>query len=125
MSTPLIVADRPVGALNIYSNTEHAFGPHDQELAALFAGQASGILAAAGVEQTVDEVAERLRHALSAREVIAQAQGAIMARQRISADAAYATLRRAARRQTVTVQTHAAAIVATASRDDLIGQAGT
>jgi len=122
LSTPLMVAKRPVGALNIYSNTERAFGPHDQELAALFAGQASGILAAAGVEQTVDEVAERLRNALRAREVIAQAQGAIMARQGISADAAYADLRRAARRQTMTVQAHSAAIVAAASRDDLIGR---
>ncbi|CAN5517572.1 hypothetical protein BH09ACT9_BH09ACT9_28600 [soil metagenome] len=124
LSTPLRVADRPVGALNIYSNTERAFGPHDQELAALFASEASGILDAAGVEQTVDEVAERLRHALKAREVIAQAQGTIMARQGISADAAYATMRRSARRQTLTVSAHAAAIVAAVSRDDLIGQAG-
>ncbi|MEJ7800520.1 MAG: anti-sigma factor antagonist [Ilumatobacter sp.] len=123
LSTPLMVANRPVGALNIYSNTERAFGPHDQELAALFAGQASGILAAAGVEQTADEVAERLRNALRAREVIAQAQGAIMARQGISAEAAYASLRRAARRQALTVQAHSAAIVAAASRNDLIGQA--
>ena len=125
LSTPLMVADRPVGALNIYSNTERAFGPHDQELVALFAGEASGILAAAGVEEPVDEVAERLRDALRAREVIAQAQGAIMERQGISADAAHAILRRSARRRTLTVRAHAAAIVAAAPRDDLIGQAGT
>ena len=124
LSTPLMVAERPVGALNIYSNVERAFGPADQELAALFATQASGVLAAAMVEQTVDEVAERLRHALCAREVIAQAQGAIMARQGISADAAYANLRRSARRQTVSIGVQAAAIVAATSRDDLIGKAG-
>ena len=123
LSTPLMIGQRPVGALNIYSNTERAFAPHDQELAALFAGEASGILAAAGVEQTVDEVAERLRQALRAREIIAQAQGSIMGRQGISADAAYANLRRSARRQTMTVQAHAAAIVSAATRDDLIGQA--
>ena len=124
LSTPLMVADRPVGALNIYSNVERAFGPHDQELAALFASQASGVLAAAMVEQTVDEVAERLRQALCAREVIAQAQGAIMARQGISADAAYASLRRSARRQTMSIGVQAAAIVAATSRGDLIGEAG-
>jgi len=45
-----------------------------------------------------------------------------MAQQGISADAAYANLRRSARRQTLTVQAHAAAIVAAVSRDDLIGQ---
>ena len=124
LSTPLMVADRPVGALNIYSNTERAFRPHDQELAALFASQASGILAAAGVEQTVDEVAERLRQAMRSRELIAQAQGAIMAGRGISADAAYAILRRSARQQLLTVQAHAAAVLAAATRDDLSGQVG-
>jgi GAF domain-containing protein len=50
LSTPLMVATRPVGALNIYSNAERAFRPAEQELAALFATQASGILTDAGVE---------------------------------------------------------------------------
>lgn len=122
LSTPLMVAARPVGALNIYSNTERAFGPHDQELAALFASQASGVLAEARVDMTVDEVARRLRDALSAREVIAQAQGVIMARQGISADAAYAALRQSSRNTEETVRDRAAAILAAAVRDDLIGQ---
>lgn len=123
LSTPLMVADRPMGALNIYSNTQRAFGTRDLELAALFAGHASGILAAAGADQTDDEIAVRLSHALRSREIIAQAQGTIMGRQGISADAAYARLRRSARRRTVTVSAHSAAIVAAVSRDDLIGQA--
>ena len=123
LSTPLMVADRPVGALNIYSNVKRAFGPREEELAALFASQASGVLAAAMVEQTADEVDERLRTALRAREVIAQAQGVIMARQGVSADAAYAHLRRWARRRTISIVDQAAAIVAAMPRDDLIGGA--
>jgi len=50
LSTPLMAnAGGSVGALNIYSRTERAFGPPEQELAALFATQASRILASAGV----------------------------------------------------------------------------
>lgn len=124
LSTPLMVANVAVGALNIYSNTEHAFGPRDQELAGLFASSASGILAAVGLEQSADETAERLRRALRAREVIAQAQGTIMAQQGVSAADAYATLRRSARRQTLTVHERAAAVLESCMRDDLIGQAG-
>ena len=37
LSSPLITADRPQGALNIYSNTVRAFGEHERALAALFA----------------------------------------------------------------------------------------
>ncbi|MEO8265007.1 MAG: anti-sigma factor antagonist [Ilumatobacteraceae bacterium] len=122
LSTPLTVSARPVGSLNIYSNSERAFAPQDQELAALFAEQASGILATARVDMTVDEVAQRLRDALNAREVIAQAQGVIMAQQGISADAAYAALRKSSKRTEVTVRDFAAAVVSGTLRTDLIGQ---
>ena len=49
LSTPLRGPWRPVGALNIYSNSVHAFGRTEQALAALLATQASGILADAGL----------------------------------------------------------------------------
>ena len=121
LSTPLLVAGRPVGALNIYSNTERAFGPHDQELAALFATQASGILAEGRVDMTTDEVAQRLRNTLRVREVIAQAQGVIMARQGISAHAAYANLRQSSKKSGTTIRKYAESIVAATLRADLIG----
>ena len=48
LSSPLAAAGgRSVGALSIYSTTERAFGPPEQELAALFATQASRIVASA------------------------------------------------------------------------------
>jgi len=122
LSTPLMVSARPVGALNIYSNTDHAFGPRDQELAALFASEASGILAEARTDMTTEEVAGRLREALTTRQVIAQAQGVIMGRRGISADAAYADLRRTAKRTGVDVSECAAGVLASASRDNLIAQ---
>ena len=122
LSTPLIVSSRPVGALNIYSNTDHAFGPLDQELAALFASEASSILAEARTDMTADEVAQRLREALTTRKVIANAQGVIMGQQGISADAAYANLRQTAKRTGVNVSEAAAAVLGSVLRSDLIGQ---
>ncbi|MEO7573345.1 MAG: anti-sigma factor antagonist [Acidimicrobiales bacterium] len=122
LSTPLMVSDRPVGALNIYSNTERAFGPQDQELAALFATQASGILAEVGVDVVAEEVAKRLQGALELRETIAQAQGVLMARQGVTAEAAYAALRQSAKRTGKPVRDRAAEIVASTPREGLIGE---
>ena len=117
LSSPLITADRPVGALNIYSSTERAFGPQQQELAALFATQASGILADAGLGVTDEDMATRIADGLRAREVIAQAQGVLMARRSATADHAAAVLHRSARAANVTVRQHAAAILASAGDD--------
>ena len=117
-----MVSDRPVGALNIYSNTERAFGPHDQELAALFATQASGILAEAGVDIATEEVARRLQDALQVREIIAQAQGVVMARQGVTAEAAYGALRQSSKRTGLPVRRRAAQIVDSTVRDGLIGE---
>jgi len=50
LSTPLLAQSRPVGALNIYSRTPGAFGAKDQELASVFATEASAILSNAGME---------------------------------------------------------------------------
>ncbi len=103
---------RPItGALNIYSSTARAFGPHQQELAALFATQASSILVQAGGDRTDEELDRRISTALAAREVIAQAQGVLMAHQAITAEKAAAMLRWSARSGEITVATVAARIV--------------
>ena len=111
LSTPLMAADGPVGALNIYSRTDGAFGTAQQELAALFAGQASGILAGSSTEVSDHEVGTRIANALAAREVIAQAQGVYMARQSTSAKDAAAAIHRSARKREVSVLVESADIV--------------
>jgi len=113
LSSPLLVGDRAMGALNIYSNRERAFGPEDQELAALFAGHASKILAEARQDVTANEMGLRLRDALGTREVIAQAQGVLMARDGGSAEASYGAMRQSSKRAGVTVRAQAFAILAT------------
>jgi anti-anti-sigma factor len=94
LSTPLLSHDEPVGALNIYSRQVGAFAPQDQELAGLFAAETSSILTKAGAGATSGDLTRRLSEALRARQVIAQAQGAIMQRDGVEADAAYTQLRR-------------------------------
>jgi anti-anti-sigma factor len=51
LSSPLKTSGRAQGALNIYSATTQAFGQREQELAALFAEQASEILTTARHDQ--------------------------------------------------------------------------
>ena len=110
LSTPLMAAERSLGALNIYSNTERAFAGHEQEVAALFASQASAILADAGFSH--EQMGKPLADALLARQVISRAQGVLMARGNIAPADAAAAIHRSARSAGVTVAHQAATIVA-------------
>jgi anti-anti-sigma factor len=115
MSTPLMTIERPLGALNIYSNAERIFGPQQQELASLFASHASAILTDSGA--TDEQMNTRLADALVTRQTIARAQGVLMARENISADGAAASIHRSARTAGVDVALQAATIVASTHND--------
>jgi anti-anti-sigma factor len=93
LSTPLLSADQPVGALNLYFRNVGAFTPRDQELASVLAAEASTILTGAASGMSAEALANRLGTALHTRAVIAQAQGVIMEQERISPEAAYRRLR--------------------------------
>ena len=119
LSSPLMTRDRPQGALNIYSSTDKAFGTHEQELAALFAAQASEILTTADEGVTVEESAHRFTEALEARQAIHQAQGVIMGRDHLSASTAIASIFRDARSNGTTVLAQALAIIASIDDQDV------
>ena len=116
LSSPLLAADRPVGALNIYSRTATAFAPEDQELASVFAGEASLILTKAGMDVTDDEVSTRLGEAQRVRRVIAQAEGIIMEREGIPEDIAYTVLRSYSQRTNRPLRERAEEVVASTRR---------
>jgi GAF domain-containing protein len=118
LSTPLIPGDRPIGALNIYSDAERAFGISEQDLAQLFATQASGILADAGADVADDERTALLTDALRSREVIALAQGVLMGRAGVSQRSAASTLRRDAHAAGLTLRQHAENIVQSTQRGE-------
>lgn len=111
LSSPLISDEQPVGALNIYSRTAAAFTPKDQELAAVFATEASVILSAAA-ELTGGEVTERFRAALRSRELIAIAEGILMERVGLSEDGAYRHLLHLSRKSSRPLTEHASELVA-------------
>ena len=92
LSNPLLLEERPFGALNIYSRTAEVFSEKEQQLAAAFASEASLILGNAGADDSDDDLAERLRETLTSRQVIARAEGVVMEREGISADDAYRLL---------------------------------
>ncbi len=122
LSTPLLVAERPLGALNIYSTTEHAFGLEQQQLAALFATQAATILTHGGVDLINSDFSTRISEALHAREVIAHAQGVVMARQHVDRAVAAAALHHAARSAEISVFAHATDVVASTHDASATGQ---
>ncbi len=116
LSSPLLAGARPVGALNIYSRAAAAFTPQDRELAATFASGASAILTEAGAGVGSDELAGRLTEALEHRAAISQAQGVLMARHGLSAEAAYTVLLRSSIQTGTPLQEGARMVVAAARR---------
>jgi GAF domain-containing protein len=81
-----------LGALNLYARSPNAFTEEGRTLGAIFASQAAVALANA---QTHARDLERLEKALASRDVIGQAQGILMSQEGLSADEAFARLRRA------------------------------
>jgi GAF domain-containing protein len=94
LAYPLVADDRH-GALNLYGTVPHAIGATDRAKGALLAALA-GIAIGAASRRAEDQAENlNLRQALVSREVIGQAQGILMERERISADQAFDMLRRA------------------------------
>ena len=116
LSTPLIPHDRPLGALNIYSDTERAFGASEKELAQLFATQTENLLGVAGAEVSDEQRTARVADALRSREVIAVAMGVLMERDGATQAEAAARLRKAAREKGVPMRQHASDVVASSQR---------
>jgi len=94
VSSPLLVRNRPVGALNIYSRTADAFTSQDQDLASRFAAEASTILSGAGPSPGSVSRSGWFEEAIETRQVIALAQGVLMERNNIDLTDAYRALRR-------------------------------
>jgi len=114
LSTPLMVESRPVGALNIYSITEHSFGPSEQKRAAWFAERSSAIVADGRTVDADATVLEHLQGALDSREAISRAEGFLMGQRSIPQAAASAELRRSARRAESPVHEYALTVTGSA-----------
>lgn len=97
LSTPLLTAERPVGALNIYSRAIGAFAVHEMEWADQFAAQAATVVSTAELSGSTG-MQDEIGQALLSRQVITLAQGVVMERDGVSPARAYAHLRDRSRR---------------------------
>ncbi len=120
LSVPLTVREDTIGALNFYSSSVRQFRDEDSSLAALFARQAS-IMLANGIDYAPSRTLnETLREALATREIIGEAKGIVMARAHCSPDEAFDQLRQISQRENRKLRVVAEELVASveSARDD-------
>jgi GAF domain-containing protein len=91
-SVPLKASAETVGALNLYALSK-TFEEEDRALAEAFATQASVVVANAAAYHHARQLAQHLEEALKSRDVIGQAKGIIMERERVTAEQAFDMLR--------------------------------
>jgi signal transduction protein with GAF and PtsI domain len=107
LSVPMLVKDRAVGVLNLYTGVEHAFTPQEIRLLSTLANQAAvAIEHARLVEQSV-----AMRQTLEDRKVVERAKGILMKEFGLSEEAAFATLRKQSMERRLSMRQLADAIV--------------
>jgi hypothetical protein len=88
----------PLGVFSLYSATPAGFSDEDQEFGSILAAYLAVAVAMAHRREEVDHREAALHRGLSTRDVIGQAKGILMERQRLSAGDAFDLLRRASQR---------------------------
>ena len=87
-----------LGTFSLYSATPDSFSDEDQEFGSILAAYLSVAVAMAQRRDEIDRREAALHRGLSTRDVIGQAKGILMERQRLSAGEAFDVLRRASQR---------------------------
>ncbi len=105
-----------VGALNLYARFPLAFGAVDRARGLVLAGLAGLALSVAEAHDEELRRAENLRQALITRQLIGQAQGILMERERITAEQAFDILRRASQHLNTKLREVAQELVETGER---------
>ena len=105
-------------ALNLYARLPQAFGANARAQGVLFATLARLALDSAQERALDAERALNLTEALRTRELIGQAQGILIERERITGEQAFEVLRRASQHLNVKLREVAAALVETGERPD-------
>lgn len=110
-------AERP-SALNLYARLPAAFGATDRAQGELFATLARLALDSAEERAAGESTAINFSAALLTRELIGQAQGILMERERITADQAFDILRRASQHMNIKLREVAETLVETGESPD-------
>jgi len=112
LSAPLLAGEESIGAMKIYCGRPMNYGPHDEQIMRLLAGQAAILLANSQSLQAARRLSRQLTEALASRDAVARATGVLLAQGAASEPGAFATLAAAARRADRPVQDVARALVA-------------
>jgi hypothetical protein len=112
LAVPLF-ADDTLAALNLYARVPLAYGSTDRAKGLLLATLAGHALRSAQLRQNEETHSDQLQQALVTRNVIGQAQGILMERERISPDQAFDVLRRASQQLNVKLRAVAQRLVDT------------
>ena len=117
LSLPLTPSSQ-MGALNLCRRYPAAFGVVDRANATVLASLASLALSVAHSHEDEERRAENLNAALRTREIIGEASGILMERERITADQAFDILRRASQHLNVKLREVAQNLVDTGESPD-------
>jgi GAF domain-containing protein len=111
LSAPLQLGEESIGAMKVYCERPHNYGPHDEHVMRLLAAQAAILLANSQSLREARRLSRQLTQALAGRDAIAQATGVLLARGATSPQDAFASLAAAARRTDRPVHDVARALV--------------
>jgi GAF domain-containing protein len=117
LAVPLLINGVP-GALNLYARYPNAFGVIDRARGLLLAAMGGLAFSSAQSHEDEERRATNLHAALASREVIGQAQGILMERERITSDQAFDILRQASQHLNLKLRDIAQNLVDTGERPD-------
>jgi hypothetical protein len=101
MASPIVDERDPasaLGSLNNYSNSIGAFDEEARDCVMLLTAHLGAVLSLASRAADADQASQHLTDAVASRDVIGQAKGILMERQRLTADQAFDVLKRASQR---------------------------
>jgi GAF domain-containing protein len=116
MALPLITHDGPIGALNMYAETERAYGTPERETGRLFASQAAFLLANAQAYWDARTLSENLEQAMLSRATIEQAKGIVMSATGCGPDEAIQVLIKQSQQQNIKLRDLAEELVKSTAR---------
>jgi putative methionine-R-sulfoxide reductase with GAF domain len=97
LSVPVQLGGGPIGTLDVYAAAPGGWDETEVSALQAYAGLVATLLGAAAKAQSSGRLAEQLRVALEARNLIERAKGALMEQERLDSQQAFVELRRAAR----------------------------
>jgi GAF domain-containing protein len=113
-----LVTDGPFGVLGLFSRSPRAFGVLDHGRSLLLASIATFALSSAQNLEDQDRRTVNLQAALVTRQMIGQAEGILIERERLTPDQAFHVLRRASQRLNLKLRDVAQRLVETGERPD-------